>query len=125
MRLIHAIATIPLSCRCDAMYSGFWGSKPRFRFAFDSTPHLSFRHTEIIKMNLGEKNRLMSKARREWLRNTAWAASAAALGGVTFGLPGACASADENLKPLKLSWNAGAICTAPVPVAEKQGFFRK
>ncbi|WP_370882136.1 ABC transporter substrate-binding protein [Paraburkholderia graminis] len=67
----------------------------------------------------------MSKARREWLRNTAWAASAAALGGVTFGLPGACASADENLKPLKLSWNAGAICTAPVPVAEKQGFFRK
>ncbi|MGF6650473.1 NitT/TauT family transport system substrate-binding protein [Paraburkholderia youngii] len=64
-------------------------------------------------------------ARRKWLRNTAWTVGAAALGGATFGLPGVRASADEALKPLKLSWNAGAICTAPVPVAVQQGFFRK
>ncbi|NUX58030.1 ABC transporter substrate-binding protein [Paraburkholderia youngii] len=64
-------------------------------------------------------------ARRTWLRNTAWTVGAAALGGATFGLPGVRASADETLKPLKLSWNAGAICTAPVPVAVQQGFFRK
>ncbi|MEX3896830.1 ABC transporter substrate-binding protein [Paraburkholderia sp. BR10954] len=64
-------------------------------------------------------------ARRTWLRNTAWTMGAAALGGATFGLPGVRASADEALKPLKLSWNAGAICTAPVPVAVQQGFFRK
>ncbi|HXZ10610.1 MAG TPA: ABC transporter substrate-binding protein, partial [Paraburkholderia sp.] len=68
----------------------------------------------------------LSYARRSWLRKTAWAAGAAALGGASFGLPGVRALADDNtLKPLKLSWNAGAICTAPVPVAVKQGFFQK
>jgi NitT/TauT family transport system substrate-binding protein len=71
------------------------------------------------------RNEPVNAARRLWLRNTAWAAGAAALGGAAFGLPGARACADEALKPIKLSWNAGAICTAPVPVAEKQGFFRK
>lgn len=68
---------------------------------------------------------LSSRARRTWLRNTVWAAGAAALGGASFGLPGVRAAADEALRPLKLSWNAGAICTAPVPVAVRQGFFRK
>jgi NitT/TauT family transport system substrate-binding protein len=38
----------------------------------------------------------------------------------------ACPPADDaKFKQLKLSWNAGAICTAPVPVADKQGFFAK
>ncbi|MBB3004112.1 MULTISPECIES: ABC transporter substrate-binding protein [Paraburkholderia] len=64
-------------------------------------------------------------ARRTWLRNTAFATGAAALGGLAFGLPASRARADENAKHLKLSWNAGAICTAPVPVAATQGFFRK
>jgi NitT/TauT family transport system substrate-binding protein len=76
-------------------------------------------------MNNADDNQPISAARRAWLRNTAWAAGAAALGGAAFGLPGTRVSADEALKPLKLSWNAGAICTAPVPVAEQQGFFRK
>ncbi len=66
-----------------------------------------------------------STARREWLRKTAMTAGAAALGGASFGLPARLAFADEALKPLKLSWNAGAICTAPVPVAIKQGFFKQ
>ncbi|MBC8746648.1 MULTISPECIES: ABC transporter substrate-binding protein [Paraburkholderia] len=64
-------------------------------------------------------------ARRAWLGRAAKAAGAAALGGAAFGLPGVRASADQALQPLKLSWNAGAICTAPVPVAAQQGFFRK
>src|SRR5471030_2728779 len=65
-------------------------------------------------------------SRREWLRKTAWTAGAAALGGASFGLAGLPARADDGkLKQLKLSWNAGAICTAPVPVAVKQGFFAK
>ena len=63
--------------------------------------------------------------RREWLRKTALAAGAAAMGGFSFGLPTTRALADEGTKSLKLSWNAGAICTAPVPVALTQGFFRK
>src|SRR5258708_34010237 len=63
-------------------------------------------------------------SRRAWLRKTAWTAGAAALGGASFGLAGLPARADDSrLKQLKLSWNAGAICTAPVPVAVKQGFF--
>ncbi|GAB7522363.1 ABC transporter substrate-binding protein [Paraburkholderia sp. 2C] len=76
-------------------------------------------------MNPIDHNAPTQPSRRAWLRKTAWTAGAAALGGATFGLPGVRAAADENLKPLKLSWNAGAICTAPVPVAAKQGFFRK
>lgn len=67
-----------------------------------------------------------SISRREWLRKTAWSAGAAALGGAAFGLAGLPARADDTrLKPLKLSWNASAICTAPVPVGIKQGFFAK
>ena len=65
-------------------------------------------------------------SRRDWLRKTAWTAGAAALGGASFGLVGLPARADDGkLKQLKLSWNAGSICTAPVPVAVKQGFFAK
>jgi NitT/TauT family transport system substrate-binding protein len=65
-------------------------------------------------------------SRRAWLRKAAWTAGAAALGGASFGLAGLPARADDSrLKQLKLSWNAGAICTAPVPVAVKQGFFAK
>jgi NitT/TauT family transport system substrate-binding protein len=67
-----------------------------------------------------DDNTPTSLARRAWLRKTAWSAGAAA-----FGLSGPLARADGALKPLKLSWNAGAICTAPVPVAIKQGFFRQ
>src|ERR1700722_2317796 len=67
----------------------------------------------------------VSLARRAWLRKTAWAAGAAAFGGTSLGLAVPLASAQTPLKTLKLSWNAGAICTAPVPVAVKQGFFRK
>ena len=67
-----------------------------------------------------------SISRRAWLRKTAWTAGAAALSGASFGLPGLAARADDaRLKPLKLSWNASAICTAPVPVGIKQGFFAK
>ncbi|MGH8782156.1 ABC transporter substrate-binding protein [Paraburkholderia sp.] len=66
-----------------------------------------------------------SPARRAWLRRTAWSAGAAALGGASLTLSGPLAYADDALKPLKLSWNAGAICTAPVPVAVKQGFFKR
>ncbi|HLX02156.1 MAG TPA: ABC transporter substrate-binding protein [Trinickia sp.] len=76
-------------------------------------------------MTLFDENTPSHLARRAWLRNTARAAGAMALSGAAFGLPAMRASADEGLKPLKLSWNAGAICTAPVPVAVKQGFFRK
>lgn len=76
-------------------------------------------------MKHSDDNTPSNAARRTWLRNTASTVGAAALGGATFGLPGVRASADEALKPLKLSWNAGAICTAPVPVAVQQGFFRK
>ncbi|MFM0285739.1 ABC transporter substrate-binding protein [Paraburkholderia megapolitana] len=71
----------------------------------------------------------INSERRAWLRKTAWAAGATALGGVSLGLSGPLAyadnAADNTLKPLKLSWNAGAICTAPVPVAVKQGFFKR
>jgi NitT/TauT family transport system substrate-binding protein len=67
----------------------------------------------------------LSESRRAWLRKTAWTAGAAALGGAWLGMPGSPAVAQTpqaGLKPLKLSWNAGAICTAPVAVAVKQGF---
>ena len=63
--------------------------------------------------------------RRDWLRKAAWATAGAAVAGTSLMLPHRRAVADEALKPIKLSWNAGAICTAPVPVAVKQGFFRK
>nr|WKF59451.1 hypothetical protein HUO10_003962 [Paraburkholderia busanensis] len=63
--------------------------------------------------------------RRAWLRKSSWLAGAAALGGASFSLPATRAFADGNLKPLKLSWNAGAICTAPVAVALKEGFFQR
>jgi NitT/TauT family transport system substrate-binding protein len=63
-------------------------------------------------------------ARRAWLRKTGWA-GAAALGGASLSLSGPLAYADDALKPIRLSWNAGAICTAPVPVAVKQGFFKQ
>jgi NitT/TauT family transport system substrate-binding protein len=76
-------------------------------------------------MNFNDDSAPANRARRAWLRKTAWTAGAAALGGVSLGLSGQRALADDNLKPLKLSWNAGAICTAPVPVAVKQGFFQK
>ncbi len=76
-------------------------------------------------MNFTDDRAPTNITRRAWLRKTAWAAGAAALGGASFGLPGAHAVADDNVKPLKLSWNAGAICTAPVPVAVRQGFFQK
>ncbi|WP_322069180.1 ABC transporter substrate-binding protein [Paraburkholderia bannensis] len=66
-----------------------------------------------------------SPQRRDWLRKTALATGVAAFGGLSFGLPATRALADEGAKSLKLSWNAGAICTAPVPVALTQGFFRK
>jgi NitT/TauT family transport system substrate-binding protein len=69
----------------------------------------------------------LSPARRAWLRKTAWSAGAAALGGAAL-MPGALTLAQTPqapLKPLKLSWNAGAICTAPVAVAVKQGFFQR
>lgn len=69
-----------------------------------------------------------SPARRAWLRKTAWTAGAAALGGASLGLAGPLVLAQTPqapLKPLKLSWNAGAICTAPVAVAVKQGFFER
>src|SRR3984957_2927461 len=67
----------------------------------------------------------VSLARRAWLRKTAWAAGAAAFGGTSLGLAVPLASAQTPLKPLNLSWNAGAICTAPVAVADKQGFFTR
>jgi NitT/TauT family transport system substrate-binding protein len=63
--------------------------------------------------------------RRAWLKKTAWSTGGLALAGASFGLPATRAAADEGLKQLKLSWNAGGICTAPVPVAVKEGFFRK
>jgi NitT/TauT family transport system substrate-binding protein len=66
-----------------------------------------------------------SLSRRAWLRKTAWAAGATALGGASLSLSSSLAFAEGPLTPLKLSWNAGAICTAPVPVAVKQGFFRQ
>src|ERR1700744_6085873 len=49
-------------------------------------------------------------------------------GGAWLGMPGSPAVAQTpqaGLKPLKLSWNAGAICTAPVAVAVQQGFFER
>jgi NitT/TauT family transport system substrate-binding protein len=70
----------------------------------------------------------LSPGRRAWLRKTAWTAGAAALGGASLGMSGSLAFAQTPqapLKPLKLSWNAGAICTAPVAVAVKQGFFER
>jgi NitT/TauT family transport system substrate-binding protein len=79
-------------------------------------------------MDLTDNAAPRNLSRRAWLRNAAWTAGAATLGGASFGLPGlqaAAQSARSNLKPLKLSWNAGAICTAPVPAALKQGFFEK
>ena len=66
-----------------------------------------------------------SLSRRAWLRKTAWAAGATALGGGSLSLSSSLAFAEGPLTPLKLSWNAGAICTAPVPVAVKQGFFKQ
>jgi len=60
-------------------------------------------------------------SRRAWLRKAVWTAGAAALGGASFGLAGLPARADDSrLKQLKLSWNAGAICTAPVATREPQ-----
>ncbi|PXW25396.1 ABC transporter substrate-binding protein [Paraburkholderia caballeronis] len=67
---------------------------------------------------------LPDPARRAWLRKSAWAAGAVALGGTGLGF-GPLARADGPLTPLKLSWNAGSICTAPVVVGVKQGFFRR
>lgn len=76
-------------------------------------------------MNLTDDCTPENAERRAWLRRTAWAAGAAALGGASFGFPAARAGAEEGVKQLRLSWNAGAICTAPVPVAVSQGFFAR
>lgn len=64
-------------------------------------------------------------SRRAWLRKSAWSAGAAVLGGASLSFGGPLAYADDALKPLKLSWNAGAICTAPVAVADKLGYFKR
>ncbi|MBP2300755.1 ABC transporter substrate-binding protein [Azospirillum picis] len=37
----------------------------------------------------------------------------------------AAAPAPAALKPIKLAWNTGAVCGAPIVVAQKQGFFAK
>ena len=76
-------------------------------------------------MNAKTQSPHFDAERREWLRKAAWSAGAVAVAGTSWVFPQARAMADEGLKTLKLSWNAGAICTAPVPVAVKQGFFRK
>jgi NitT/TauT family transport system substrate-binding protein len=76
-------------------------------------------------MNFNDDAAPQNLARRAWLRKTTWAAGAAALGGASLSLTSLQAGAQSNLKPLKLSWNASAICTAPVAVALKQGIFQK
>lgn len=63
-------------------------------------------------------------SRRTLLRAGALAATASTVGGL---LPSAFAAtpAATGLKPLKLAWNTGAVCGAPVVVAQKHGFFAK
>jgi NitT/TauT family transport system substrate-binding protein len=87
---------------------------------------MNIEHKRGEQMNGSDDVQPASNARRAWLRRAGWSAGAVALGGVGLGLGGLPARADDGaLKKLKLSWNAGAICTAPVPVAVKQGFFAK
>ncbi|WP_322045228.1 ABC transporter substrate-binding protein [Paraburkholderia sp. J67] len=73
----------------------------------------------------GAESAPTSPLRREWLRKAALATGATALGSLSLGLTTTRAQAADTSKPLKLSWNAGAICTAPVPVALSQGIFSK
>jgi len=64
-----------------------------------------------------------SLSRRSLLRAGAVAASAATLGGM---IPSVLAApAPAALKPIRLAWNTGAVCGAPIVVAQKNGFFAK
>ncbi|PLZ03598.1 ABC transporter substrate-binding protein [Burkholderia sp. WAC0059] len=72
-----------------------------------------------------DENAPANLARREWLREATWMGGAALISGAALSLAPRRARADDGRKLLTLSWNAGAICTAPVPVAVQQGFFTK
>jgi NitT/TauT family transport system substrate-binding protein len=97
-----------------------------------------------VKMSTDEKNK-MAINRRTLLRTGAAAAIAApigAFGAQAFSLGGVVPAIDFSEFPickassdappivgaprkLKLSWNAGAVCLAPLPVAIDYGFFQK
>lgn len=62
-------------------------------------------------------------SRRTLLRTAAAAGMAAPLG--IFGSRVLANPASAALKPLKLAWNTGAVCGAPVAVAKHNGFFEK
>src|SRR5882724_6880302 len=96
-------------------------------------------------MSRGEKNDRARLDRRTLLRGGAAAAFAAPLGmfgaqafpfraatpGIDFSQFPICKTASEAPaltgapRKLRLSWNAGAVCLAPVPVAIDNGFFQK
>ena len=59
-------------------------------------------------------------SRRQWLR----AAGAAGVVGAA-GVAGGNVLAQAPLRPLKLAWNANAVCLSAVPVALERGFFEK
>lgn len=68
-----------------------------------------------------------SLSRRSLLKTGAAALSAGAFAGA---IPSALAapapaSAPAALKPIRLAWNTGAVCGAPIVVAQKNGFFAK
>lgn len=63
--------------------------------------------------------------RRAWLRGGAATAAAGVVASLGIAPWSRNAYADSPGRALKLSWNAGAVCTAPVAVAVKEGFFAK
>ncbi len=82
--------------------------------------------------NLLDKPAPVDTGRRIWMRNAAWSVlgSTALAGGAAVGLLKSNAHAQDTagaatLKKLTLSWNAGAICTAPVAVALHRNFFKQ
>jgi sulfonate transport system substrate-binding protein len=95
-----------------------------------------------VNMSIEEKKNRLAMDRRTLLRSGAAAALAApigAFGAQAFSARGAvpatefpiCKTASDAPpltgapRKLKLSWNAGAVCLAPLPVAIDHGFFQK
>ncbi|WP_026871914.1 ABC transporter substrate-binding protein [Inquilinus limosus] len=62
-------------------------------------------------------------SRRDLLRAAGLAGAAAPLAGLGTGVWAQSAAAQPI--PIRLSWNATAVCVSPIPVAVTQGFFQK
>lgn len=71
----------------------------------------------------GDTNSSAPWSRRQWLRAASVASGASVVGAAGVGAGNVLAQAP--LRPLRLAWNANAVCLSAVPVAMERGFFEK